>query len=138
MDNQNPNLQPNEAPMSYLVWNVQGTGKREFQVTLKEILRINKPSMVVLLETHQDRNCARRLDRLLITMVLLLKRQMATVEAFGYFGRTMKLEFLSLDQISSILRWRSNAKRRIHGSPEQFMLALTQPRGHYYGMISPL
>ena len=63
MDNQIPNFLPNGSPLSCLVQNAQGAGKREFQITLKEILRINRPSIVVLLETHQDGVCAQQLAK---------------------------------------------------------------------------
>ena len=58
MEDQIPNLLPTRSLIRCLVWNVQGAEKREFKVTLKEILRINKTAVVTILETHQDAECA--------------------------------------------------------------------------------
>ncbi|XP_021775573.1 uncharacterized protein LOC110739421 [Chenopodium quinoa] len=35
-----------------MVWNVQGAGSREFIDALKEIIRVNKPNVIPLVETH--------------------------------------------------------------------------------------
>ncbi|KAL2929233.1 RNA-directed DNA polymerase from mobile element jockey [Bienertia sinuspersici] len=45
------NLNPNAMPISFLVWNVQGASQA-FLAAFKEILRINKPSVVALVEAH--------------------------------------------------------------------------------------
>ncbi|KAL2929251.1 V-type ATP synthase subunit I [Bienertia sinuspersici] len=46
----NPN--PNAMPISFLVRNVQGARSQAFLAAFKKILRINKPSVVSLVETH--------------------------------------------------------------------------------------
>lgn len=35
-----------------MVWNVQGAGSQSFVVALKELIRIHKPVVFVLVETH--------------------------------------------------------------------------------------
>lgn len=47
-----PRLAPDSLAISCMVWNVQGAGNRNFIVTLKELVRINKPNVLVLVETH--------------------------------------------------------------------------------------
>ncbi|KAJ8440990.1 hypothetical protein Cgig2_020019 [Carnegiea gigantea] len=56
-----PNIIRNISPLSYLVWNDQGAGKPEFKVTLKEFIRMNRPSIGALLETYLDGSHALRL-----------------------------------------------------------------------------
>ncbi|XP_021726222.1 uncharacterized protein LOC110693409 [Chenopodium quinoa] len=46
------NLASNFLPISCMIWNVQGTGSREFMSALKEIVRVNKPNVITLVETH--------------------------------------------------------------------------------------
>ncbi|XP_056694850.1 uncharacterized protein [Spinacia oleracea] len=48
-----------------LMWNVQGAGKQAFMATLKEIIRINNPTVIVLVETHLSGEKAQRVcDRI--------------------------------------------------------------------------
>lgn len=78
MDYQIPNFLPNESLLSCLVWIIQGAEKRECHIALKEILRINRPSIVFLLETHQDSECAQRLAKFIGYQGLMIE------EANGY------------------------------------------------------
>ncbi|KAL2899374.1 hypothetical protein RDABS01_024456 [Bienertia sinuspersici] len=39
-------------PLTCMVWNVQGSGSREFIAALKELVRIHKPMVVTLVKTH--------------------------------------------------------------------------------------
>ena len=39
-------------PITCMVWNVQGAGSRAFSLALKELIRIHKPVVLVLVETH--------------------------------------------------------------------------------------
>lgn len=43
-----------------LLWNVQGVGKKSFSTTLKEIIRINNPSVLGLMETHISGDTAQK------------------------------------------------------------------------------
>ncbi|KAL2945366.1 Cyanidin 3-O-glucoside 5-O-glucosyltransferase [Bienertia sinuspersici] len=52
MSNRLPNLAVNSCHISFLVWNVQGAGSNAFLSALKELIRVNKPSVVALVETH--------------------------------------------------------------------------------------
>ncbi|KAL2940198.1 Glycerol-3-phosphate acyltransferase [Bienertia sinuspersici] len=49
-----PNFTPNLQLISFLVWNVQRSGSKAFVAALKEVIWVNKPSVIALLETHMD------------------------------------------------------------------------------------
>ncbi|GKD65668.1 hypothetical protein Tco_1307776 [Tanacetum coccineum] len=53
----------NTTPFSLLVWNVQGAGSSKFLVTPIEIIQMNHPNVVTLVETHLDGNRAEHLCR---------------------------------------------------------------------------
>lgn len=55
----------NTPPISCLIWNVQGVGSRAFIAALKEIIKRNKPNIVVLVETHMRGNHAEKLATVL-------------------------------------------------------------------------
>lgn len=46
------NISTNSYPITCMVWNVQGAGSREFMTTLRKVIRINKPIVFSLVETH--------------------------------------------------------------------------------------
>ena len=52
MEDRIPNMAPDSLPISCMVWNVQGAGSRAFVAALKEIVRVNKPNVITLVETH--------------------------------------------------------------------------------------
>ncbi|XP_021761146.1 uncharacterized protein LOC110725977 [Chenopodium quinoa] len=52
MDDTIPNLAPHLLPISCMVWNVQGAGSREFVAAFKKLIRIHKPNVIALVETH--------------------------------------------------------------------------------------
>lgn len=52
MEDRIPNLAPNSLPISCMVWNVQGASSRAFMAALKELVRIHKPNVIALVETH--------------------------------------------------------------------------------------
>lgn len=52
MEDRIPNLAPNSLPISCMVWNVQGVGSRAFMAALREVVRVNKPNVIALVETH--------------------------------------------------------------------------------------
>ena len=52
MEDRIPNLAPDSLPIFCMVWNVQRTGSHAFMAALKEIVRINKPNVITLVETH--------------------------------------------------------------------------------------
>ncbi|KAL2941630.1 hypothetical protein RDABS01_029980 [Bienertia sinuspersici] len=52
MSNRLPNLSPNVMLISLLLWNVQGAGSTAFLAALREILRMNNPTVIALVETH--------------------------------------------------------------------------------------
>ncbi|KAL2902408.1 hypothetical protein RDABS01_027490 [Bienertia sinuspersici] len=47
-----PNLAPTSTALSFLVWNVQGAGSKAFIAALREVLIVNKPVVLALVETH--------------------------------------------------------------------------------------
>lgn len=47
-----PNLAPDTLPISCMIWSVQGAGSRSFVVALKELVSVNQPNVLTLVETH--------------------------------------------------------------------------------------
>ncbi|XP_074318764.1 uncharacterized protein LOC141655591 [Silene latifolia] len=75
-----PNQLTRQSALRLLTWNVQGTGSNEFLSTLKELIRINKPQVVVLVETHISGATAQRVcDRINF-------RGRTRVDAAGFSG----------------------------------------------------
>lgn len=64
MNSNNP-LSNNSSPISCMVWNVQGAGSREFLKVLRELIRLHKPTILILVETHMGGNHAQKLANLL-------------------------------------------------------------------------
>lgn len=54
----------NSLAITCMVWNVQGAGSREFLAVLREILRIHKPMVFALVETHMGGDHALRIANL--------------------------------------------------------------------------
>lgn len=59
--NNDHNLIIDSYPITCMVWNVQGAGSREFMVTLREIIRVHKPTVLALIETHMGGDHAQRI-----------------------------------------------------------------------------
>ena len=47
-----PNLGPDTLPISCLVWNVQGAGSNRFISVLKDLVQVNAPNVIALVEMH--------------------------------------------------------------------------------------
>ncbi|KAL2935019.1 hypothetical protein RDABS01_018138 [Bienertia sinuspersici] len=58
-----PYLNQNCTPLSFMVWNVQGAGSRAFIAALKEIIKVNKPVVVALVETHMGSDQAMMISK---------------------------------------------------------------------------
>ncbi|XP_074318238.1 uncharacterized protein LOC141655036 [Silene latifolia] len=65
MSDRIPTLTPNLSPITYLVWNIQGTGNRNKINALKEVVRNFKPSVIALLETRKEGSHAEHISRIL-------------------------------------------------------------------------
>ncbi|KAL2899664.1 Uroporphyrinogen decarboxylase [Bienertia sinuspersici] len=52
MSSRIPNLNACQMPISLMVWNVQGAGSQAFLAALKELIRVHKPLVIALVETH--------------------------------------------------------------------------------------
>ncbi|KAL8171428.1 hypothetical protein V2J09_023232 [Rumex salicifolius] len=61
-------------------WNVQGAGNRKFKITLKELIRIHKPVILVLVETRLS---GRQADKVCATIGF---DGIVRVEAVGFCG----------------------------------------------------
>ncbi|KAL2920798.1 putative RNA-directed DNA polymerase from transposon X-element [Bienertia sinuspersici] len=59
--NHNHNLNVNLPAITCMVWNTQGTGNREFQAVIRELLRVYKPIVYALVETHMGGEHATKL-----------------------------------------------------------------------------
>lgn len=44
-----------------MIWNVQGAGSQAFQTVIRELIRINNPTVLALVETHVSREVARKI-----------------------------------------------------------------------------
>ncbi|XP_074313493.1 uncharacterized protein LOC141648668 [Silene latifolia] len=55
-----PNNLMQQPALSLMTWNVQGAGSRAFLLTLKEFIRLNKPGVLALVETHISGEAAQR------------------------------------------------------------------------------
>lgn len=80
MSDRLPNLNPNLTPISFLVWNVQGARSQAFLAALREILKVNNPTVVSLMETHMESDQAN-----LIAFKFNFERHMP-VDAQGFSG----------------------------------------------------
>ncbi|KAK9706616.1 hypothetical protein RND81_07G139300 [Saponaria officinalis] len=55
----------NSQAISIMIWNVQGAGSPDFLSILKELIRVNKPHVLALVETHISGDTAQRVcDRI--------------------------------------------------------------------------
>ncbi|XP_021744864.1 uncharacterized protein LOC110710830 [Chenopodium quinoa] len=52
MEDTIPNLAPDSLPITCMIWNVQGAGSKHFISNLKDLVKINKPNVLALVETH--------------------------------------------------------------------------------------
>ncbi|XP_074288103.1 uncharacterized protein LOC141613265 [Silene latifolia] len=60
-----PNRLNERPPLSLMTWNVQGAGSTAFLTMLKQIIRVNKPQVLALVETHISGETAQRVcDRI--------------------------------------------------------------------------
>jgi len=82
MNNQSvgPILNKDRHLLKLFVWNVRGAGSREFFSNLKEYVRIHRPALIVLLETHIS---GRRADDVCTRIGF---QGMYRVEAQGFMG----------------------------------------------------
>ncbi|XP_021836152.1 uncharacterized protein [Spinacia oleracea] len=94
------------------MWNVQGAGKQAFMATLREIVRINNPSVIVLVETYLSGEKAQRIcDRVGYSgqtrveaqgfsggIWLFWKREEVTVTPLEYHGQHLTVEIEKLGE----------------------------------------
>lgn len=78
-------------PITCMVWNVQGAGSRAFSLALKELIRIHKPVVLVLVETHMGGAQALKLLRCWGTRVTPAWMRLALAEAYGFIGKKIWL-----------------------------------------------
>ncbi|XP_021765937.1 uncharacterized protein LOC110730442 [Chenopodium quinoa] len=52
MEDSLPNLAPDTLPITCMIWNVQGAGSANFIRSLKDLIRIHRPNVLTLVETH--------------------------------------------------------------------------------------
>lgn len=65
MVDRQPNLAPDQFPITCMVWNVQGAGSRTFISSLRETIRHNRPDVLALVETHMGGAQAMKIANLL-------------------------------------------------------------------------
>lgn len=60
-----PNFPMFNMPIKIMMWNVQGAGSQAFLTMLREVVRINKPTIMALVETHISGETAQKVcDRI--------------------------------------------------------------------------
>ncbi|XP_074318455.1 uncharacterized protein LOC141655267 [Silene latifolia] len=65
MNTRIPNLSPNLPHITFMVWNVQGTGSKNKISAIKEIVKTYKPTVLALVETHMGGDQAIKLGNIL-------------------------------------------------------------------------
>ncbi|XP_010666466.1 uncharacterized protein LOC104883619 [Beta vulgaris subsp. vulgaris] len=65
MEDRIPTLASNSLPIFCMVWNVQGAGSKAFLIALKELVKVHKPNIIALVETHMGGNHAEKIANLL-------------------------------------------------------------------------
>ncbi|KAL2899016.1 Dynein heavy chain 14 axonemal [Bienertia sinuspersici] len=88
-----PNLTPNLTPISMMVWNVQGAGSKAFMAALKEFLRVHKPVVLCLVETHMGGEIADRFSF----------RGHIRVDAQGFLGGIWLISQWRLSELENFL-----------------------------------
>ncbi|XP_021737344.1 uncharacterized protein LOC110703873 [Chenopodium quinoa] len=119
------NLASNTLLMSCMIWNVQGAGSREFMFALKEIIRVNKPNVIALVETHIGGAQAERIANIIRynghTRVdaqgfssgiwVYWRRELVTVEPIHKHNQFITIEIKRVDGVP----WYFTA---VYGSPD--------------------
>ncbi|XP_074313624.1 uncharacterized protein LOC141648808 [Silene latifolia] len=65
MNTRIPNLSPNLPHITFMVWNVQGTGSKNKISAIKEVVKTYKPTVLALVETHMGGEHAIKLGNIL-------------------------------------------------------------------------
>ena len=58
-------LSDHTFPITCMVWNVQGAGNREFLAVLREVIKVNKPIVLALVEIHMGSDHAKKVASML-------------------------------------------------------------------------
>ncbi|XP_021755445.1 uncharacterized protein LOC110720702 [Chenopodium quinoa] len=128
-----PNLAPNSSPITCMVWNVQGAGSKEFIYALKEVIKVNKPNVFALVETHMGGQQAEKIAS------ILGYTGHTRVDAHGFSGGIWvywKSELVSVEPIVKHRQYITMDIKRVvrpHGTSLRFMLVRTRPNVMNYG-----
>ncbi|XP_074318276.1 uncharacterized protein LOC141655076 [Silene latifolia] len=80
MNTRIPDLVPNLPHITFLVWNVQGTGSKRKISAIKEVTRLFRPTVIALVETHMNNDHAVKLGD------IIGYRGQSRVNAQGFSG----------------------------------------------------
>ncbi|XP_010675063.1 uncharacterized protein LOC104891112 [Beta vulgaris subsp. vulgaris] len=65
MEERLPNFYVPSSPISIMIWNVQGAGSNSFAASLKELVRLHRPEVLALVETHMGGDRAQQIASIL-------------------------------------------------------------------------
>ena len=114
----------NSFPITCMVWNVQGAGSREFLSVLKEIIRINKPVVLALVETHMGG------DRALKIAQVLGYNGHTRVDAQGFSGGIWvywRSELVTIDPIIQHQQYITMEVTKVGATPWYFSAIYASP-----------
>ncbi|XP_021718083.1 uncharacterized protein LOC110685852 [Chenopodium quinoa] len=107
-----------------MIWNTQGTGSREFINVLKEIVRVNKPCVLALVETHMGGDHAQKIAS------ILNYNGHTRVDAQGYSGGIWiywKPELVKVDPITKHNQYITMMITRVGEIPWYFTAIYASP-----------
>ncbi|XP_021766706.1 uncharacterized protein LOC110731184 [Chenopodium quinoa] len=124
MSMNNHNLNTTSLPITCMIWNTQGTGSREFINVLKEIVRVNKPCVLALVETHMGGDHAQKIAS------ILNYNGHTRVDAQGYSGGIWiywKPELVKVDPITKHNQYITMMITRVGEIPWYFTAIYASP-----------
>ncbi|XP_021766594.1 uncharacterized protein LOC110731050 [Chenopodium quinoa] len=119
-----PNLAPNSSPITCMVWNVQGAGSKEFIYALKEVIKVNKPNVFALVETHMGGQQAEKIAS------ILGYTGHTRVDAHGFSGGIWvywKSELVSVEPIVKHRQYITMDIKRVGETPWYFTAVYASP-----------
>ena len=114
----------NTSPISCLIWNVQGAGSRAFIAALKEIIKRNKPNIVVLVETHMRGDHA---DKLATVLGFNGHLRMDAIGFSGGIWVYWRKEELIIDPITKHEQYITMSVSRVGSTPWYFTAIYASP-----------
>lgn len=119
-----PPIANDTFPITCMVWNVQGAGSRAFSLALKELIRIHRPVVLVLVETHMGGAQALKIAS------MLGYSGHTRVDATGFSGGIWvywKKELVTVEPISQQAQYITMDIKRLGSPPWYFTAVYASP-----------